>query len=136
MKTILVIGLLTLSSTAFSSVVKSYDSAKSCNLYRVVSETSKAKQNNETVIFDKAVYGLALEDLDVDFDNHQAKAQVIMNIIMGFNRPVVEGQLAIEEGNPQFKMLINQVNRKLSMLERVCISADKRIVYGKVMETK
>ncbi|MBC7714683.1 MAG: hypothetical protein H7177_15160 [Rhizobacter sp.] len=135
MKTLLVMGLFTLSSTAFSSVVKSYDAEKKCNLFRVVSETSKAKQNNETVVYAKSVYGIAIENLEVDFDNREAKVNVIMNIVMGLNRPVVEGKATIDENNSQFKVLVNQLNRKLSLLENICISKDNKIVYGKVAET-
>ncbi len=135
MKTLLVMGLLTLSSTAFSSVVKSYDSKNSCNLYRIVSETTKAKQAGEAVLYDKAVYGITIEDLDVDFQNREAKVQVVMNIVMGLNRNI-GGKSVIEESNPQFKMLVNQLNRKLSMLEKVCISQDGKLVYGKIMENK
>lgn len=136
MKTILVMGLLTLSSTAFTSVVKSYDQAKSCNLYRVVNETTKPKQTNESVVYAKEVYGLALEDLEVDFDNREAKAQVIMNIVMGVNRVIVAGKSSMEETNPQFNFLINQVNRKLSLLEKICLSGDNKIIYAKSMDSK
>lgn len=129
-------GLLTLSSAAFTSVVKSYDQNKSCTLYRVINETTKPKQTNESVVYAKEVYGLALEDLEIDFDNREAKVQVIMNIVMGVNRVVVTGKSSIEETNPQFNYLINQVNRKLSLLEKVCLSGDNKIVYAKKMETK
>lgn len=135
MKTILVMGLLTLSTSAFSSVVKSYDSKKGCNLYSVVSDTKKAKQAGETVVYDKAVYGLAIEDMDVDFDNREVTVQVVMNIVMGINRNIGTKSI-IEESNPQFKMLVNQVNRKISMFEKVCISQDARLIYAKIMETK
>ena len=88
MKTILVMGLLTLSSTAFSSVVKKYDSSKGCKLYRIVSDKTKAKQAGESVVFEKAVYGITIEDLDVDFENREVKVQVVMNIVMGLNRNI------------------------------------------------
>lgn len=135
MKTILVMGLLTLTTSSFASVVKSYDASKGCNLYRIVDETTKAKQAGEIVIYDKAVYGLTVQDLDIDFDNREAKVQIVMNIVMGLNRNI-GGKSIIEETNPQFKMLVNQVNRKLSMLERVCISDTNKIIYGLLIPTK
>jgi hypothetical protein len=58
MKTILIMGLLTISSTVFSAVVKSYDVENRCDLYRVINETSKEKQKNETIVTTKSVYRL------------------------------------------------------------------------------
>jgi biopolymer transport protein ExbD len=134
MKTILIMGLLTISSTVFSAVVKSYDVENRCDLYRVINETSKEKQKNETIVTTKSVYGLGINDLDIDFEAHEAKVNVVMNIVMGFNLPLVEGKTSIDEKNSQIKMLTNQLNRKLSLLENICITKDNRIIYGKVME--
>jgi hypothetical protein len=70
----------------------------------------------------------------IDFEAHEAKVNVVMNIVMGFNLPLVEGKTSIDEKNSQIKMLTNQLNRKLSLLENICITKDNRIIYGKVME--
>lgn len=141
MKTLLVMGLLALSTTAFSSVVKSYDAERSCNLYRVVDTSPTAKKSEkiragEVVVISKRVYGLSFHNMEINFDNREAKVEITVNIVLGLNQPLVNEKAVIAEENPQFSTLINQLNRKLSLLETVCLSSDNKIVYAEVFKTE
>ena len=135
MKTLLAMGLLlTLSTPAFAAVVKTYDAEQSCDLYKV--ENVESTKLTGTVVFPKAVYGPTFENLEVNFENREAKVQVTMNIVMGINRPLMKDKLSISADNVNFTSLINQVNRKVFLLEKICISSDNKIVYAKQFETK
>lgn len=132
MKTILMIGLLSLSVTAQSAVVKSYDTVHGCNLYRVV-ETDNENQlkinSDDVVIYPKAVYGLSLSELEIDFNNREAKAQIYMNVVLGLNRTLVSKKSVVEADNEQFNLIINQVNRKLYLMEKICLTSENKISY-------
>ena len=133
MKTLLVMGLLTLSSAAFSSVVKGYDAKNSCNLYRVLYEENKTDKprSGEVVVSTRSLYGLILENMEIDFDAREAKVQIVQNIVLGFNRPLLNNKAAIDERNPNFTKMINQLNRKVTNLDQVCVTSDNKFVYSR-----
>jgi hypothetical protein len=128
MKTLLVIGLFIISSSAFSAVYKSYDSNQSCNLYRVVN-TDQA-QENEVVVYSKNVYGISFENLEVDFENRQAQVQVMLNVTLGLNRSLLTTKASISADNVNFTDLINHLNRKIKIFENICITDDNQIIYA------
>ncbi len=135
MKTLLVMGLLTFSAGTMASVVKSDDLKNGCTLYRVVhAESKKPMKSNETVFYSKEVYGLAFKNLDVNFDNREAEVDVVMSIVLGFNRNLTATKPKISADNAQFKALINQVNRTVHLLESVCINSNNEIIYVKAQE--
>lgn len=135
MKTILVMGLLTLTSSAFATVVKSQDAKKGCTLYRVIHKESKPQAKNESVFLNKEVYGIGFENMEIDFDNREARVDVVMNVVLGFNRNIAETKSTISADNAQFGTLVNQLNRKVSLLERVCLNANNEIIYAKTVES-
>lgn len=136
MKTLLVMGLLALTAaSANATVVKGQDTKKGCTLYRVVhSDSKKPMTSEETVFLNKEVYGITFENLEIDFDNREARVDIVMNVVMGLNRKVSETKSAILADNAQFNTLINQLNRKISLLESVCLNANNEIVYAKAVE--
>ncbi len=135
MKTLLVMGLLTLSTSAFSSVVKSYDAKKGCTLYRVIHSDTKEKiKSSEKTYLDKEVYGFTFENMEVDFDGREVKVDPMINVVLGLNQSLRTSKSAIAEDNPNFSFLVNQLNRKLILLEKVCISDDNKIVYARQFE--
>lgn len=135
MKTLLVMGLLTLSTSAFSSVVKSYDAKKSCTLYRVIhSDSKEQKKSNESMYLNKEIYGFTFENMEIDFDRREVKVDPMMNVVLGLNQSLRTSKSTILESNPNFNNLINQLNRKLFLLERICISDDNQIIYAKQFE--
>jgi hypothetical protein len=132
MKTLLVMGLLAISTTAFSSVARSYDSEHGCTLYRSVQDTDEApgKLNPGEVIFvNKHVYGMSLSNLEINFDAREAKADINVNVIFGINQKLLADKSSITEENPHFTNIINQLNRKVDLMEKVCLSSDNKIVY-------
>lgn len=125
-------------TSAFASVVKGHDEQNGCDLYRVISadNTGKTKlKSGDIIIFPKEVYGLSFQDLEINFDNREAQVQIMMNIIMGINRPLINSKTIISPEHQDFNFLINQLNRKVSLFEKVCIN-DGKIVYAKVFEQK
>jgi hypothetical protein len=141
MKTVLLLSLLaTLITSASASVVKGFDAEKSCVLYKVLPAPTDSKvkvklKAGEVIIYDKDAYGLSFQEMEVNFDNREVLVQPTINIILGFNRPLINGKAIIEAENPDFNFLINQLNRKLYVFEKICI-ADGKIIYAKMFEDK
>jgi hypothetical protein len=79
---------------------------------------------------------MSFRDMEVNFETREVMVQPIMNIVLGFNRPLTETKLAIAEGNKDFTYLINQLNRNVLLFEKVCITRDGKIEYAKMPETK
>lgn len=136
---ILLCALMTLLfTTAQAAVVKGHDSENACDLYRVVSAdtTGKiARKSNEVIVYAKEVYGLSFQDMEINFDKREVLVQPIMNIVMGLNRPLIPTKAVIPADHEDFNFLINQLNRKLYVFEKICID-DGKIVYAKMFETE
>ena len=123
-----------ITTSAFAAVVKGYDAEKSCDLYRVPSTDSNGKiiiNAGEVVISTREAYGLSFRDMEVNFDTREVLVQPTINIILGFNRPLIEGKGIIAEDNADFKYLINQLNRNLLLFDKMCIAGNK-IIYAKM----
>lgn len=124
------------SISANSAVVKGYDQDSRCDLYKVVTPDSSGKirtQADETIIYAKDVYGFSFQDMEINFDNKEVLVTPIINIVLGLNRPLINAKAIIESDHKDFKFLINQLNRKINLFEKVCIS-NSHIVYAKVFE--
>ncbi|MFA6238352.1 MAG: hypothetical protein WC635_13550 [Bacteriovorax sp.] len=140
MKKLLAITLVTIlaSSSAFSAVVKSYDTEKNCDLYTVVQPDEKGKiklKPTEVITYSKDVYGLSFQEMEINFENREVLVMPIMNVVFGINRPLTATKTSISADNEEFNFLINQLNRKLYVFEKVCIG-DNKIVYAKMFETE
>lgn len=136
-KTIL-LGLLAahIASPASATVVKGYDDENSCELYRVALADSNGKikiEPHEVVIFAKEAYGLSFQNMEVNFDKREVLVQPMINVLIGFNRPLINTKAIIAAENPEFYFLINHLNRKLSAFEKICIS-NKKIIYAKMFQ--
>lgn len=129
MKAFLVMGLFIVSTSAFSAVFKSYDSKDSCNLYRVAG-SEEVPQANEVIVSSKNVYGFSFSDLDINFEDREANVQIIINVALGFNTPLLKSKSSISADRADFTSMINRVNRKMNLLENICVSNDDKIVYA------
>ncbi len=138
-QSIFLLALMTLLSAATqASVVKGRDAENSCDLYRVVSADPSGKivrNANEVIIYAKDVYGLSFQDMEINFDNREVLVQPTMNIVMGLNRPLTSTKAIIPADHQNFNFLINQLNRKLYVFEKICMDNGK-IVYAKMFETE
>lgn len=134
MKAILVMGLFVISTSAFSAVYKSYDSKNSCNLYRAGQTEETTPQKGEQVVLAKNVYGFSFSDLEIDFENREASVHIITNVVLGFNSPLLKSKVTMSADHPNFTALINQLNRKLYLLEKICVSSDNKIIYAAQFE--
>lgn len=119
-----------LSSSLYASVVKGLDTQNSCDLYRVIKpDTILKKTTNEEVIFAKEVYGLSIQDLEINFDNREVSVQPKINVLLGLNRNLTEDKMIISSNHENFNFLINQINRKIYLFEKICIK-DGKLVYA------
>lgn len=135
MKTFLALATLVISTSAFSAVVKSYDAKNLCSIYKAVTNESNGKpklNKNETVIFERNIYGFAFKNLEIDFENRQAKVSIELSVVAGFNRTLFKRKSIIQESNPKFTTLINILNRKVVELETICVNAENEIIYAEL----
>ena len=132
MKTLFVVSMLAMSTSAFSAVVKSYDTKNSCTIYKAVTNEDNGKpvlKTGETVVFDRNIYGFVLKDLEIDFDARKASTDISLSVVVGFNRPLFKTKAIIQESNPKFTEIVNQLNRKLAEIESICLNAENEIIY-------
>lgn len=123
-------------SNSFAMIVKSVDRVNGCDLYRVTkTEESSEIRNNESVYSKKVVYGIKIEDMDIDFANEEVSVTPIIQVVLGLDKPLVN-RVVIEKSNKNFKALTNQLNKSLTVFENVCISSDNRLVHAKIRVTE
>lgn len=138
-KSLLLLAWVTLfTSSAFASVVKGYDEEKTCVLYRIAQADSDGQiklKPNEVIVSAKEVYGFSFQAMEIDFDSREVLVQVTMNIVMGINRPLLGNKTILSSDHQDFNFLVNQLNRKVSLFEKICINDDK-IIYAKQFEPK
>ncbi len=134
MKAILVMGLFVISTSAFSAVFKSYDSKNSCDLYRAGTSEETEPRDGEEVVSNKSVYGFSFTDLEIDFKKREASVQIMKIVALGFNTSLLDSKATISANHPDFTSLINRVNRKIYLLETICISSGNKIVYANQAE--
>jgi hypothetical protein len=134
MKAILVMGLFVISTSAFSAVFKSYDAKHSCDLYRAGTSEETEPRDGEEVVTTKSVYGFSFSDLEIDFKKREASVQIIKNVALGLNGSLLSSRATIAANHPDFTSLINKVNRKIYLLEKICIGSGDKIVYANERE--
>lgn len=123
-------------SQSFAMIVKSADRVNGCDLYRVTkTEESTEIRSNEVIHLKKPVYGIKIENMDIDFRNEEVSVTPIVQVVLGFDRPLVN-RVIISGSNRKFKELTNQLNKSLTVFESVCISPDNRLVHAKIRETE
>lgn len=126
-KTILSIFLgISLISSANAAVVSSYDMNKSCTLYRTTTET-KPILSHESMVLNKNVYGLSLQNMDIDFLKKEVRFDLMGLVVMGINKRITNESISIDEKNPDFKVFTNQLNRKIQLLESVCLDGTNQV---------
>jgi hypothetical protein len=131
MKLTLTIIFILFSTTTFSAVVKKSDRKNGCILYRIIEKDSIIqKQKDEVIVSDKSVYGISLTNLDIDFATKEVTVDVILNVVLGLNKPLLNSRSTIHSQNPNFNILINQLNRKLYVFEKICITKSNEIIYA------
>lgn len=133
MKIIILLACLFRANLASAIVLSSLDSDKKCTLYRVPNEESPILED-EVVITDKDAYGITFQDLEIDFNKKEVSVTTMINIVLGANKPLINGRSIIKEKNPNFKFLINQLNRKFYVFEKICINSKNEIIYASQFE--
>lgn len=129
MKTILFLSALFVSLLGQAQIVKSLDTAKSCTLYRLVTQ-DKPMLASEQMAYDYSVYGMSIRNLEVDFNKKIVTVDAFANLVLAIDRPFIPGRIQILPSNPDFKFLINQLNRKFILFDALCISAKSELVYA------
>lgn len=123
-------------SNSYAMILKSNDRVNGCDLYRVSkTEEQSEVRRGEVVYSKKPVYGIKIENMDIDFQNEEVSVTPIIQVVLGFDKPLVE-RVIIEKSNNNFKFLTNQLNKSLTVFESVCISSDNRLVHAKIRVTE
>ncbi len=136
---ILAFFLFAISQSTSAAIFKSYKSKKSCTYYEVVNKVraesgeniyQRELQGSEEVLTDKTIYGLSLQNMTVDFNKMTASFDLIKNVTLGFNRPllVTGARVSVDSTNKSFNKIINQVNKKITLINSVCLSDNLEIV--------
>lgn len=143
MKTLL--PLIALSFGLFSSaqamITQQADTQNNCELYSVVNYErnaageyvlSRELREGERVVDERTHYGLELKNLTIDFDRRSASFEVLSQVAFGRNRSLVgeDQKVSVSADNEQFDMLVNQVNRKLFVMNSICIDRDQQVIYA------
>ncbi len=132
----LVLTCLTLN--AFGAVVSSTDAEKHCTLFQSVANEENGNvilREGQSLVTKRNTYGLSFVDMEIDFDRREVRVQPMMNIVLGLNRMLVPAKAVIRQDNPDFTVLINQLNRKIALFEKVCINSANEIEYANFFET-
>ncbi len=122
----LMILSLILASTAKASVVVSYNSEHKCNNYRITSE-NKPQHSNETIILNKEVYGFSTQNLEIDFLNNKVHVDLMALVVLGINKKISSSKVTISESHQDFQLFINQLNRKIFLLEEICLTKNNEV---------
>ena len=121
--------------TASASVVKSFDQDKKCTLFRATSDETPITSAEE-VVLERDVYGISFVDMDIDFNAKKALVTPVALVVLGLNKSITANKVFISPKNSDFKHLVNQLNRKLLVFEKLCISKENEVIYGKEFEAK
>lgn len=135
MKSLLIFTFLIISQIGYASVVKSLDADQKCTLYRVTTEQTPVT-SDEIVVTDRDAYGLTFIDMDINFKDKNVTIRPVINIILGLNKDLTSERAIISAKNPDFKYLINQLNRRIFVFEKICINNKNEIIYAKEFESK
>lgn len=135
MKKLIIFTFLMANQTVFASVVKSIDENYSCNLFRVTTEETPITQD-EVIINTKDAYGLTFVDMEIDFKNQTVSVQPVINTVLGLDKNLIPDRAIISPTNSDFKYLINQLNRRIFVFEKICITNKNEIKYAKEFEPK
>jgi hypothetical protein len=129
----LLISIIFVCANASAAVVKSHDLDRSCTLYQAITPDQDGHvvlSAGQKLVSSKNVYGLSFIDMEVNFDRKEVLIQPMMNIVLGFNKELIAHKAVIKEGNADFGFLINQLNRKLLLFEKICIGAGNEVIYA------
>lgn len=126
---------LILAGTVKAAVVVSYDQDKKCQNFRVTSEEKPIKQT-EVIVIGKEVYGFSTQNQEIDFEQKEVKVDVMALVVLGLNKKVTATKVSINENHPDFSIFINQLNRKIFLLEEICISKKSEVISFKPFESE
>lgn len=132
-RALFILSALLLSSHSFGAMVTAHDSERGCTLYQAVKENEDGQvvlEAGQRLLSSKRVYGLSFLDLEIDFDKHEARVQTMMNVILGLNRMLIPQKTIIRADHPEFTQLINQVNRRIALFEKICVTSENELVYA------
>lgn len=143
MKTYLstLILLITMFSNAHAMITKQTDEKNNCELYSVLNKVrndagelvlSRDLVEGEEIIDNKTHYGLELKKLEIDFDKREARFEIFKQVTFGVNRNLIDTDVlaSISADNQQFSMIINQINRKLFIMNSICVDRDNQVIYA------
>jgi hypothetical protein len=136
---ILMLFMFVISQASQAGIFKSYQNKKNCTQYQVVNKVrtdsgenvyTRELNNGEEVLTDQSIYGLSLKNVSIDFVKRTASFDLIKNVILGFNRPllVTGARVSIGSDHEMFQDVLNLVNRKSSLINVICLSDSLEII--------
>ena len=132
-KTIITFLALTFCSASFAAIVKSKDDINNCTLFQVIQPDENGNiqtAENQSVVFSNDTYGMSFQDMEINFEKREVLVQPMVNIILGLNKQLIGSKAIISAKNDQFNFLINQLNRKILVFEKICIAKNNEIIYA------
>jgi hypothetical protein len=135
----LILSMFIIAGTSHAGIFKSFDSEKNCTSYEIVNKVrndngenvyERSLSSGEEILTDKGIYGLSLKEVEIDFDTRSASFKLIKNVILGLNRPllVTGARVTVDSSHKSFKNIINLVNKKISLIESICLSDSLEII--------
>lgn len=126
----LIIGSMTLLTLTQAQAAVVRIQERECTNY-TINDSGKLSED-EVMVLNKRVYGLYIDDMNVDFDNRQVKFDLRAAVILGLNRNVLRNQIKINDSHPRFKKFVNLLNKDLHLLHEVCLNRDYEVVRFKL----
>ena len=117
-------------------VLSSFDEVNNCSLITVLKKVKNQDgdrvyprdiSSDETVISKKSSYGIALEDIKVDFDNKLVSANLEIRLVLAKD---IDQTIQIKSDNPKFNELISYHNHSLNLWDKVCLDSDNNLIYA------
>ena len=90
--------------------------------------------NNEEVFVTKELYGLTIKDMQIDFNSKAVSFEVTKRIVFALDYPLLPDRVFVRATNPNFKFIVNQLNRDLFTFDKVCITSENEMIYATMSE--
>jgi len=127
--TILMTALFIFASYANAAIVKKFDESSECTRFSLRHAPNGGKiklEAGEKLHMKGTIYGFTLRDPKVDFEDRSVSVRAEI-LKFGLNRDLKKN-LILRSDKVDLDKALNQVNRKVSTIDEVCISSDGELV--------
>jgi hypothetical protein len=114
---------------SFGATVLSQDVKNQCTIFRATNQGTP-QLKSESLNDDREIYGFVFQNMQVDFDRQIVIVDAVKSVVLGLDKPVVNGPVFISKKNPNFEFLINRLNRTFHVMDQICISQNNEIIWA------